>query len=56
MAEEILIVENISKSFGGVKALDHVSFHINQGEIVFLVGEKGSGKSTMIQILLFQIK
>ena len=51
MAEEILIVKNISKSFGGVKALDHVSFHINQGEIVCLVGENGSGKSTMIKII-----
>jgi len=51
MSEEILRVENISKSFGGVNALDQVSMQIKKGEIVCLVGENGSGKSTMIKII-----
>jgi len=51
MSEEILRVESISKSFGGVNALDHVSMQIKKGEIVCLVGENGSGKSTMIKII-----
>jgi len=51
MADWELRAENIYKSFGGVKALDDVSLEIKQGEIVCLVGENGSGKSTMIKII-----
>lgn len=51
MSEWMLRAENISKSFGGVNALDDVSLEIRQGEIVCLVGENGSGKSTMIKII-----
>ena len=51
MAEWMLRAENISKTFGGVIALDDVSMQIKQGEIVCLVGENGSGKSTMIKII-----
>lgn len=51
MAEEFLKVKNVSKSFAGVHALNDVSFTINKGEIHCLVGENGSGKSTMIKII-----
>lgn len=51
MAEEILRVENISKRFGGVIALDEVSLSIQKGETCCLVGENGSGKSTLIKII-----
>jgi simple sugar transport system ATP-binding protein len=51
MAEEFLKVNNISKSFAGVHALQNVSFTINKGEIHCLIGENGSGKSTMIKII-----
>lgn len=51
MAEEFLRVNNISKSFAGVHALQNVSFTINAGEIHCLIGENGSGKSTMIKII-----
>jgi simple sugar transport system ATP-binding protein len=51
MAQEILRVEHVSKRFGGVVALDDVSLSINSGEICCLVGENGSGKSTMIKII-----
>ncbi len=46
-----LEVKNIKMYFGGVKALDDVSFSINEGETYCLMGENGSGKSTLIKII-----
>jgi simple sugar transport system ATP-binding protein len=51
MAEKFLEVKNISKSFAGVHALEDVSFEVRKSEIHCLVGENGSGKSTMIKII-----
>lgn len=43
--------KNISKEFPGVKALDHISFSIRQGETHAILGENGAGKSTLLNIL-----
>ena len=52
MEQEILLhLEQISKSFPGVKALDHVSIDIKKGEVHALVGENGAGKSTLMNII-----
>jgi len=47
----LLEMNNISKDFPGVKALDDVSIKLHKGEVFALVGENGAGKSTIIKIL-----
>ena len=49
-SEPIVKVKNISKSFGGVKALREGSFNLNSGEIITIVGANGAGKSTLFQL------
>ncbi|MDW7755323.1 MAG: sugar ABC transporter ATP-binding protein [Brevefilum sp.] len=49
--QNILEVEQISKRFPGVQAVDDVSFSLRRGEILALIGENGAGKSTLMQIL-----
>ena len=47
----LLKVENIGLSFGGVKALDRVSFDIRKGEIRAIIGPNGAGKSSMLNVI-----
>lgn len=51
MSEFILEINNITKEFPGVKALDGVTMQIEKGHIHGLVGENGAGKSTLMKIL-----
>jgi len=49
--ETVLRMVNIDKRFGGVHALDHVSYEVRKGEVHVLMGENGAGKSTLMKIL-----
>ncbi len=46
-----LIVEDVTKEFGGVRAVSNVSLELNPGEILGLIGPNGSGKSTLINVI-----
>jgi ribose transport system ATP-binding protein len=51
MADYLLEVENVSKGFPGVKALDDMHLNLRYGEVLALVGENGAGKSTLMKLL-----
>lgn len=52
MADDyILVMENITKEFSSVKALNNVNLKVKKGEIHALCGENGAGKSTLMNVL-----
>ena len=51
MSNQLVEMRRISKRFGAVVALRHVSFAIDAGEVVGLVGDNAAGKSTLMKIL-----
>ena len=51
-----LDVSNLNKQFGGVRAVDSVSFELQQGEILGVIGPNGSGKTTLVNLITGFIK
>ena len=49
--DELLIVKDVCKAYGGVKTAQHVSFRLQRGHVHALIGPNGAGKSTMINML-----
>ncbi|MEO5369326.1 MAG: ABC transporter ATP-binding protein [Magnetococcus sp. DMHC-1] len=52
--ESLLVLENVHAAYGAVQVLHDVSLHIDQGEIVTLIGANGAGKSTLLMTLFGQ--
>jgi D-xylose transport system ATP-binding protein len=50
-AQTLVEMKDIAIAFGGIKAVDHVSIDLHEGEVVGLLGHNGAGKSTLIKIL-----
>ena len=48
---KLLEIENVSKAFGGVLAINRVSFDLNKGEVLGLIGPNGAGKSTLFNLI-----
>jgi branched-chain amino acid transport system ATP-binding protein len=51
MDEPILSVRGVTKRFGGLVALNDVSFHVKRGEVVGLMGPNGAGKTTLLNVI-----
>jgi branched-chain amino acid transport system ATP-binding protein len=49
--QRLLDVRNVSKRFGGVTALNGISFHVEHGEVLGLIGPNGAGKSTLFNVI-----
>lgn len=51
MSTHLLAVENLSRRFGGLTAVNNVSFHVDRGEVVGLIGPNGAGKTTTFNLV-----
>ncbi len=54
--EVVVSVRNITKSFGGIRAVDNVSFDLHKGEILGVIGPNGCGKTTLFNCILGQYR
>ena len=51
----MITFDNVTKSFGSIKALEGISLEVKNGEFVFLTGPSGAGKSTVLKMILREV-
>ena len=51
MAQEILQIRHLSKSFGSHRVLEDIDFSVNSGDVISVIGKSGSGKSTALRCI-----
>ena len=56
MEQHIIEISHLNKSFGSIKAVSDLSFHVRRGELFAFLGVNGAGKSTTISIMCGQLK
>ena len=56
MSKKILKVKNLTRRFGGLVAINNISFEVNEGEILSIIGPNGAGKSTLFKLIASFIK
>lgn len=56
MSEQVLHIDNLQVSYGGIEAVRGISFDVNQGEIVTLIGANGAGKSSTLRTISGLVK
>jgi branched-chain amino acid transport system ATP-binding protein len=56
MSDKILEVKGLSISYGGIRAVRELDFHVNRGEIVSLIGANGAGKSSTLRAISGLVK
>lgn len=55
MKDYVIETKQVTKSYGSLKALNHVNIHVKSGSIYGLVGDNGAGKSTLLKLLAGQV-
>ncbi|MBV8883983.1 MAG: urea ABC transporter ATP-binding protein UrtD [Chroococcidiopsidaceae cyanobacterium CP_BM_RX_35] len=56
MSANILDIENVTVSFDGFKALNHLNFHLETGELRVIIGPNGAGKTTFLDVITGRVK
>ena len=56
MTTPVLSVRRLAKAFGGIRAVDDVSFDVGAGEVVALIGPNGAGKTTCFNLVNGQLR